>query len=499
MEEKVSLEKILQILLRTVISLAILGGAVGLLIALGTPDTSKRQKGRLSETPTVETVRAEPHLEGIDFTVDGVVIPFREVVVSPEVSGRVLYKSPNCRQGRFVERGECLFRIDPANYKLDVQRLDAALEQAKASVSECDVEIRNLTEQVALSKEQVVIQERELERYESVDDPGVYSQSEIDMARNTVLSAKNALQQLESQGRLKEASKKRLETICQSAEVQRDRAKLDLKRTEVVAPLSGVVTSYNVEQDSYLQAGASAVTIQDTSRLQIRCSLYMQQIGWLWQTEYAKAKSELPAPADSASPLSQTASFKAYRLPDVPVTVRYQLDNACWEWKGMLTSYDGSSVDANTRMMPCRVTVNNPLDAEAALKCDETISSSILQKAPPTLMAGMFVEVEIHSKPDIPLLKIEEAALIPGNQVWTVNDGVLKRHQVRVAQIEDGKVVIYAEDSKIKVGDRVVVSPLATPTDGMKVNLAKSSPSKTSPSPKPAPVVLGGSEAKNRL
>ena len=483
MESDKLLLTISRVLLRSVLSIAILGGAIGLFIFLGTPESSKRKTGRQTETPTVDTAAAEPHTQGIDFKVDGVVVPYREVVVSPEVSGRIVYKSPNCRQGRFVKKGECLFRIDPSNYQLDIQRLEAALEQAKANIHECDVELQNLAEQIVLAKDQVAIQQREVKRYESVNDPGVYSESEIDAARNSELSARNSLQQLESQHRLKNANRKRLLTAIQVAQAQLDRAKLDLQRTEITAPLSGVITSYNVEQDSYTQAGASAITIQDTSRLEIRCSLHMQQVGWLWQTPsvseaISQTSPQISGPVDA----SQLSSLQAYRLPDLPVTVTYQLDNTCWAWHGSLTSYDGSSVDQNTRMMPCRVTVANPLEAEAAHVCDSVSST---RTAPPTLMTGMFVEVEIHSKPSIPLLRIKEAALIPGNQVWTATGGHLKKHQVEVAQIENGEVVIYAEGANMVAGDQVVITPPALPIEGMKVNLMPKKSSSSLPTVAP--------------
>ena len=497
-EQTVAHEKLVHVLLRTLLSLALLGGAVGLLLFLGTPEASKRRNGRLYETPTIETVHAVPHHGGIDFSVDGEVRAFREVIVSPEVSGRVVYKSPNCRQGRFVKKGECLFRINPENYELDKRRLEAALEQAKATVEECKVEIRNLVEQIALSKEQLAIQKRELERYESVNDPGVYSKSEIDMAKNSVLSAKYALQQLESQCRLKKVSKERLETVCKSAKSQLDEAELGLKRTEVFAPISGIVTNYNVEQDSYLQTGASAVTIQDTSRLEIRCNLYMHQVAWLWQTEKAKQAKEKSSPKDDPQvpegPNAPKDPLQAYRLPDVDVKVRYRLDNTYWVWSGKLTSYDGSSVDLNTRMMPCRVTVNDPLTAEPA---KEGGKPSLYQSAPPSLLAGMYVKVEIHSEPEIPLLQIPEQALIPGDHVWTANKGILKRHQVQVAQIEKGGVVIYADSEGIQKGDVVVVSPPATPIDGMKVKLKDPSP--TPSTPKTTPVVDDDDKANKKL
>jgi hypothetical protein len=45
-----------------------------------------------------------------------------------------VYKDPNCRQGRYVTKGQVLFRIDPQDYELEVQRLAGMEERVCAKV-----------------------------------------------------------------------------------------------------------------------------------------------------------------------------------------------------------------------------------------------------------------------------------------------------------------------------------------------------------------------------
>ena len=70
------------IAVRAAISLAFLGGSVGLMIAIGRGSPPKRRPTDQS-LPLVEVQRVQSYTGGIDFDVDGVVIPFREIEVHP--------------------------------------------------------------------------------------------------------------------------------------------------------------------------------------------------------------------------------------------------------------------------------------------------------------------------------------------------------------------------------------------------------------------------------
>ena len=63
------------------------------------------------------------HEGKLNIEVDGVVVPFRQITLSAEVEGTVLFKEEDCRAGRYVEQGTVLFRIDPRDYELEIRRL----------------------------------------------------------------------------------------------------------------------------------------------------------------------------------------------------------------------------------------------------------------------------------------------------------------------------------------------------------------------------------------
>ncbi len=98
---------------------------VGGIIAFVTLKNSKQQPVRAEEqilAPIVETVVVAPHDGGLDIAVDGVVVPFREIDLSAEVSGRIAQKSAICRAGTYVTKGTPLIEIDARDYELEAER-----------------------------------------------------------------------------------------------------------------------------------------------------------------------------------------------------------------------------------------------------------------------------------------------------------------------------------------------------------------------------------------
>lgn len=387
---------------------------------------------------------------GISFEVNGVVVPFREIQLSAEVSGRICFRSDNCRIGHTVKKDEVLFRIDPQSYELEVGRLQEQLKQAEANFHEADVQIAAGKRQIDLAKENLAIKEREVKRYDKIDDPGVYSKSELDTARLSELQARDALQTEIDQLELLQAHRKSLQSACNLAARQIDKAKLDLKRTEIRAPIDGMVTQEPVEQGNYIQQGGVVAIIQDTSCMDICCSLQMKEMHWLWQSSAGSQRGDLVE--------------HAYRFPKTPVTVVYEMETAKCSWQGELQHFDGGKINLQTRMVPCRIRVHEPNRAKVA-------GTVLGRVSPPMLMTGMFVTVWVHAKPSIPLLRIPESAIQPGSTVWTIRDNRLHESTVCVAHATATEVIVYEDETGLKAGDLVVVSPLAAPTENASVTI----------------------------
>lgn len=451
--------KILTVAARSTLSLAML--VLTFLAVTGIMQPKKiHQKADVSvPLMTVEVVPLEQHHAGLDFKVDGEVVPFRSISLVPEVQGRVVFKSELCRAGHSVKEGEVLLRIDPIDYRLEVDRLTESVKQAQSNIEENQVQLENTRKELLIAKEQLAIREQELKRYENSSLPGVYSGSELDSVRSSLLTTRDTVQKLENQILVYETQTARLESVHRREKVDLAQAELDLKRTEVRSPLTGVVMTDDFEVNSYVQKGTSVATLLDTSILEIHCNLYMKQVQWLWRSKGRPAE-------DSGT----DRSALAYTFPPTPVTVRYELEGDLWEWNGTLQTLGGGGMDAQTRMVPCRVTVDQPRAVRLGTK-KESFSISV---PPPTLLSGMYVSIVVHANPDIPLYRIPEKALQPGNRIWTATDGTLRQHHIRVATTTpDRHVLFYAESEKLTPADLVVVSPLADSPEGTSVKITR--------------------------
>ena len=103
-----------------------------------------------------------------------------------------------------------------------------------------------------------------------------------------------------------------------------------------------------------------------------------------------------------------------YDLPETVAYIEYVVagrENASYRWRGVLTSYDGIGLDPNTRTVPVRVVVDRPRSY-----FDED-DQEIELNNPPALVRGMYVNVELRLKPNVPLALIPKEALKPGNRV----------------------------------------------------------------------------------
>lgn len=437
---------------------------------MGTPQVDTRPPMQAAPQ-VVELTTAVEHNDGIEFEVDGLVVPYREVDIAAQVSGRIVFKADNCRIGRAVKTGDLLLQIEKQDYEIEVKRLEEAVAQAEAMLGELDAEIDTIANQIDTAEAQAEIASRQLKRSLELEERRITSDVEAEEARVAELSSRNALQTLKDQRNLLIRRRTRLESAKKLEVANLEQAELALSRTEIRSPLDGVVVTENVEQDGYIQAGNVLLRLQDSSRLDVTCKLRMHEMNWLWQSAEGQANPDEVEP-NALENSTDTASSLAYHFPKTPATVVFKLGPTSYEWQGVVDRYDGAGIDNQTRMIPCRVHVDDPLQVSVK----EGGAATYAKSNPPTLMTGMFVEVWIRAQPPIPLVRVPQQAVQPGNQVWTVENGKLKPKKVTVATSDATDVIVYQEVGGLQAGDRIVVSPIATPIEGLAVVDAASAP-----------------------
>ena len=141
------------------------------------------------------------------------------VAIAPEVAGRIATLAVVDNQ--FVRKGDVLFTIDPASYRLNVAQAEAVVDNRVQ-----DQKLR----------------EAQSSRRARLDTLSVSAEEKEQYAINAAISG----------------------TALRQAQVAAEIARLDLARTEVRSPVTGYVTNLALRTGDYAQVGRSAVTIIDS-------------------------------------------------------------------------------------------------------------------------------------------------------------------------------------------------------------------------------------------
>jgi multidrug resistance efflux pump len=463
--------KIVRAVLGWIVPLVVLGGGIAAFMLMGSQPPPERKQAAVAVATPVRTAEVRTETGGLTIEADGVVVPLREVTLAAEVGGRVLRKSDACNAGQFVTAGTPLIEIDPRDYQLDVERLERELKQAGHAIEEIDEEIVQNAASVELSRRQVELAKREAGRLETLKAGKIVTESEHDRAIREELTAANALTALEGQKRVLSKRRNRLTEAEALASTMLEKAKLDLSRTQIMAPVDGIVVEDQVEQDSFVSKGTPLVTIEDTRAAEVRTSLPMDDVARVWGGRRT---------GDTAR--------AAHDQLDTPASVVFTVGDAAYEWKGVLSRQEGRGLDEKTRTLPCRVLVADPRGVTALDRYGVPLAS-LPAGAPQSLLRGMFVEVRVHVDTTEKLVSIPEEAQRPSGDVWVMREGKLLILTPQPVQVAGGRVVFDAASSGLQAGDRVITSQISQPRAGMEVVEAGGS--------RPEPAVIADKPANN--
>ncbi|MGH7665373.1 MAG: efflux RND transporter periplasmic adaptor subunit [Gemmatimonadaceae bacterium] len=181
-------------------------------------------------------------------TASGQVQPQTKVDLSADITGRIVRL--DVHEGQLVSAGQFLLQIDPAQYEAAVQRAEAGLAAARA--------------QEAQARANHIQAKRNHERSAQIQES------------NANLVSAEQMEQLRTQAEVTEALLSAAEHSVDQASAGLRDAKSSLKKTTIVAPMSGRITRLNVEEGETAIMGtlnrdaATLLTISDMSAMETK-------------------------------------------------------------------------------------------------------------------------------------------------------------------------------------------------------------------------------------
>jgi membrane fusion protein (multidrug efflux system) len=176
------------------------------------------------------------------------------VSVSPQVNGQIVQVF--VRNGARVRRGDLLFRIDPQPYRVALEQAEAQLANAQLQTTQLRTQAAGTGADITGEQANLDIKRNALARQQALLKQGFTTRSDYDDALNEVRTAEKDLADAHARAANAHAALApgQQPQIAQ-AQAAVDKARLDLSRTDVRAPMDGVI-----ENADNLQVGQMAVT-----------------------------------------------------------------------------------------------------------------------------------------------------------------------------------------------------------------------------------------------
>lgn len=292
---------------------------------------------------------------------------------------------------------------------------DAFTEGNAVAPGEVLIEIDDRDYRVAFASAEARVAEAEVRLEQALADADVARRLLIDRVNPTALA-------------LKKPQVAQAKAALKAAEVELQRAQLDLERTKLTVPFNGRVKSRLAGIGQFVTPGTPLGRVFATDQVEVRLALTDAQLRTLGKQMGFVAKSEQEAP-------------RVVFSNDMAGTTHF--------WHGYLKSID-AAVDSHTRSIYALAVLDAPYEQDSDVP----------------MAVGMYVEASIAGREVNQATLIPRSALRPGNIVFTVEDGMLRRKDVEVIFQSDEFALI---SQGVQPGQDVVVSPIRNPIEGMAV------------------------------
>ena len=259
-----------------------------------------------------------------------------------------------------------------------------------------------------------------LARAEAEHDHAHYEHQRMLSLEQRKLASRSQMEHALKEARVKEAA-------LHDARANLDQAKRDLQRTEVKAPFAGLVQSESVDVGQLVGRNSPVATLYAVDQMEVRLPIADRQLAFL------------------NLPVGQRGALREGQQPAVTLTADYA--GRTLSWRGRIVRTE-AEIDVASRMLNVVARVNAESHA-----------------APPAV--GLFVEAEIEG------LLVEDIVVMPRNALRNGNRVLIVDADNRLRFRDIEPLRLYQDDVLIRgglaQGERVCVSALQTPIEGMRV------------------------------
>lgn len=212
------------------------------------------------------------------------------VSVTAQVTGPVI--EVDVQNGNHVKRGDVLFRIDPAPFRVALEQAEAQLAAAKLQTSQLRTQAAGTGADITGAQANLAIKQNALDRQQALLKKGFTTRADYEDALNEVKTAETQLADARARAANANAAiaPGQQPSIAQ-AQAAVDKARLDLERTVVRAPMAGEIANADrLQIGTQIVSGVGAVSIVHSDSAWIEANFKEKQLTDMRPGQPATAK-----------------------------------------------------------------------------------------------------------------------------------------------------------------------------------------------------------------
>ena len=237
---------------------------------------------------------------------------------------------------------------------------------------------------------------------------------------------------------LRKPQLEKVEASLSLAQADVDKALLDLKRSEVRAPFDGIVLARSAPIGTLVSSGQAVATLTGDDAWWVEATLPVKDLPWI----------QIPGASGNDGSLAQILTQNGTAF------------------QGSLLRLLGDMND-KSRMARILIEIKDPMGQATAMNT-------------PPLLLNSYVAIKLKGKPLNGRIALPDRALRDDNEVWVADGSVLRIRKVQITWREESTVFV---EQGLSPGDRIILSELSSPVDGMPIRTGDEAPKEKEATP----------------